>query len=68
MIRSLNSQGAFSETTPIALSAVPAPASGVMVNITYINPAFNLLMQHGEGVTGYKLYREARVSMMLARM
>ena len=38
LIRSINSQGAYSETTPIALSAIPAPASGVLCNITYIAP------------------------------
>lgn len=37
-VRSYNSQGAYGETSPIILSAAPAPASGVMVNITYINP------------------------------
>jgi len=37
-IRSINAQGAYSETTPIALSPVPAPASGVLINLTYIQP------------------------------
>jgi type 1 fimbria pilin len=40
VIRSYNSQGAYSETTPIALSSLPlpAPATGVVVNITYVAP------------------------------
>jgi hypothetical protein len=38
LIRSYNAQGAYSDTTPVALSPVPAPASGVMVNITFVSP------------------------------
>jgi hypothetical protein len=38
VIRSVNSQGGFSETTPVVLSAIPAPASGVFINITYVSP------------------------------
>lgn len=40
VIRSINSQGAYSETTPIALTSlpVPAPASGVVVNVTFVAP------------------------------
>lgn len=38
VIRSTNSQGAYSETAPLLLSAVPAPASGVMATITYVSP------------------------------
>lgn len=38
VIRSTNSQGAYSETTPITLSAAPAPATGVMATITYVSP------------------------------
>ena len=38
VIRSYNAQGAYSETTPVVLSAVPVPATGVMVNITYLSP------------------------------
>lgn len=38
VIRSTNSQGAYSETTPVALSPVPAPAGGVMATITYVSP------------------------------
>ena len=38
VVRAINAQGAYSETTPIVLSAIPAPASGVMVNITYVAP------------------------------
>ena len=38
VIRSTNSQGAYSETAPISLNAVPAPASGVMATITYVSP------------------------------
>ena len=37
-IRSSNAQGAYSETAPVILSAAPAPASGLLVNITYIAP------------------------------
>jgi hypothetical protein len=37
-IRSFNSQGAFAETAPIVLTAAPAPATGVMVNVTYVQP------------------------------
>ncbi len=37
-VRSFNAQGAFAETAPVMLSAAPAPATGVMVNITYIAP------------------------------
>jgi hypothetical protein len=38
VVRSINSQGAFSETTPIVVAEQPAPASGVMVNVTYVAP------------------------------
>lgn len=38
VVRSINAQGAYSETAPILVSDVPAPASGVMVNVTYIQP------------------------------
>jgi hypothetical protein len=40
VIRSLNSQGAYSETIPLALNADPTPvaATGVMATITYIQP------------------------------
>lgn len=38
VVRSYNAQGAYSETTPVVLSAVPVPATGVMVNITYLSP------------------------------
>ena len=38
VVRSTNAQGAYSETAPILVSDVPAPASGVMVNVTYIQP------------------------------
>jgi hypothetical protein len=37
-IRSINAQGSYSDTTPIALLAVPAPATGVLVNVTYVSP------------------------------
>ena len=37
-VRSVNAQGAYSETAPVVLSAAPAPATGVMVNITYVAP------------------------------
>lgn len=37
-VRSVNAQGAFADTAPVILSAAPAPATGVMVNITYIAP------------------------------
>ena len=37
-IRSTNTQGAFAETAPVLLSAAPAPATGVMVNVTYYQP------------------------------
>ena len=38
VIRSINAQGAYSETAPIVVAEVPAPASGVMINVTYIQP------------------------------
>src|SRR5574343_552668 len=38
VVRSTNAQGAYSETAPILVSDVPAPASGVMINVTYIQP------------------------------
>ena len=38
VVRSINAQGSHSDTTPIALMAVPAPATGVLVNITYVSP------------------------------
>jgi len=37
-IRSVNSQGAYSETTPLILGDVPVPATGVMATITYVSP------------------------------
>jgi hypothetical protein len=37
-IRSLNAQGGFNETAPVTLSAAPAPATGVLINITYVAP------------------------------
>jgi hypothetical protein len=37
-VRSFNSQGAFAETAPVVLSTAPAPATGVMINVTYIQP------------------------------
>ena len=37
-VRSFNGQGAFAETAPVLLSAAPAPATGVMINVTYIQP------------------------------
>jgi hypothetical protein len=37
-IRSLNAQGGFNETAPVILSAAPAPATGVLINITYVAP------------------------------
>jgi hypothetical protein len=38
VVRSLNTQGAFSDTAPIILADQPAPASGVTVNVTYVAP------------------------------
>ena len=38
VVRSINSQGAFSDTPPIVIAEQPAPASGVMVNVTYVAP------------------------------
>lgn len=37
-VRSTNVQGSFADTAPIVLSAAPAPATGVMINVTYIQP------------------------------
>lgn len=37
-VRSYNAQGAFAETAPVLLSSAPAPATGVMINVTYIQP------------------------------
>ena len=38
VVRSVNAQGAFSDTAPITVAEQPAPASGVMVNVTYVAP------------------------------
>jgi hypothetical protein len=38
VVRSINSQGAFSDTAPVVVADQPAPASGVMVNVTYVAP------------------------------
>jgi len=38
VVRSINMQGGYSDTTPITLMAVPAPATGVLVNVTYVSP------------------------------
>jgi len=38
VVRSYNSQGAFADTAPIVLNDVPAPASGVNINVTYVAP------------------------------
>ena len=35
-VRSINAQGSYSETTPVILSAVPAPPTGLLINITYV--------------------------------
>ena len=35
-VRSFNSQGAFADTTGVPLQVVPAPATGVIVNVTFI--------------------------------
>ena len=38
VVRSVNAQGGYSETTPMVLSPVPAPATGVVLTITYVSP------------------------------
>ena len=38
VVRSLNTQGAFSDTAPIVVSEQPVPASGVTINVTYVAP------------------------------
>lgn len=38
VIRSTNAQGAYSETAPILVADVPAPAAGVNVTVTYVAP------------------------------
>lgn len=38
VIRSLNAQGAFSESAAITVSDVPVPATGVLLNVTYVGP------------------------------
>jgi hypothetical protein len=35
-IKSINSQGGFAETALVPLQVVPAPATGVIVNVTFI--------------------------------
>lgn len=37
-IRSYNDQGAYAETSPIALQAIPSAATGVAVTVTFIQP------------------------------
>jgi hypothetical protein len=38
VIRSTNSQGAFSETAPVIVAAQPVPATGVTVQVIYVAP------------------------------
>jgi hypothetical protein len=38
IVRSTNSQGAFSETAPVVVADQPAPASGVTVQVIYVAP------------------------------
>lgn len=38
VVRSTNSQGAFTETTPVLVSNQPTPAAGVNVHVTYVSP------------------------------
>ena len=38
VVRSTNSQGAFTETTPVLVSSQPTPAAGVNVHVTYVAP------------------------------
>lgn len=38
VVRSFNSQGAYADTAAILLNDVPAPASGVNINVTYVAP------------------------------
>jgi hypothetical protein len=38
LVRSYNTQGAFVETAPVLISELPAPATGVMINVTYVSP------------------------------
>ena len=36
IVRSFNTQGAYADTSPVILAATPAPATGVVVTITYV--------------------------------
>lgn len=38
LVRSWNDQGAYVDTVPVTISEVPAPASGIIVNVTYVQP------------------------------
>ena len=38
VIRSYNAQGAYSETAPLVVADVPPPATGQMLNVTYVAP------------------------------
>ena len=38
VVRSYNSQGAYSDTATIPVFDVPAPATGVVINVTYVQP------------------------------
>ena len=38
VVRSYNSQGAYSDFGPVAVSDQPAPATGMVVTVTYVNP------------------------------
>jgi len=38
VLKAFNTQGAFSETAPIPISEAPAPPTGVIVNVTYVQP------------------------------
>ena len=38
LVRSYNTQGAFSETVPVSISELPAPAPNVLINVTYVSP------------------------------
>jgi len=38
VVRSVNTQGAFSETVPVVVAEQPVPATGVTVQVIYVAP------------------------------
>ncbi len=38
VIRSFNSQGAYNDTVAVQVNNAPAPATGILINVTYVAP------------------------------